>query len=239
MANHVISIPDPNVLIARAARPLPVEVIVRGYITGVTKTSLWTLYEAGDRTPYGISLPEGLHRNDALPEAIITPTTKAEAGGSDERLTSAEVVSGGHVDAELWAQVEQVALALFARGQSIAAETGLILVDTKYEFGLVDGELVVIDEVHTPDSSRYWTAESYARDPTSPVSLDKEAMREWFVARGYRGDGTPPVLPAEEAARIAARYISAYETLTGTPFVPAAQPAAQRIAAVFAGGMPR
>ena len=229
VANHVIAIPDPNVTIAHEAETLPVEVIVRGYITGVTKTSLWTLYAAGERKPYGIDLPDGLQKNDALPTPIITPTTKATGGAHDERLTRDEIINSGLVEKSLWEQVETAAIAIFTRGQEVARKAGLILVDTKYEFGLVDGKLVLIDEVHTPDSSRYWTLDSYGPGK-EPMNFDKEVLREWFVAQGYRGDGDSPALPPEFVARVAERYIQAYERLTGQSFVPGEQPAAERIA---------
>jgi phosphoribosylaminoimidazole-succinocarboxamide synthase len=228
VGNHVISIPDPNVTIAHEAEPLPVEVIVRGYITGVTKTSLWYLYSQGDRQPYGISLPDGLQKDDPLPSPIITPTTKAERGAHDERLTREEILETGLVAESLWLEVESAALSVFARGQEVARQAGLILVDTKYEFGLVNGRLVLIDEVHTPDSSRYWTQSSY--DKGDPENFDKEYLRKWFADQGYRGDGTAPDMPADFVARVAARYIAAYEKLTGRPFEPGEQPAAERIA---------
>jgi phosphoribosylaminoimidazole-succinocarboxamide synthase len=205
--NHVIAMPDENVLIGREAQPLPVEVIVRGFITGVTKTSLWTLYTNGDRHPYGIPLPDGLEKNDALPFPIITPTTKAEAGGHDERLTREEILETGLIE----------------------RAAGLVLVDTKYEFGLIDGKLAVIDEIHTPDSSRYWTLSSVERNPRAPENFDKEFLREWFNAQGYSGDGTIPRMPPEFVAQVAARYIAAYEQLTGLEFRPGSQPAAKRI----------
>jgi phosphoribosylaminoimidazole-succinocarboxamide synthase len=227
--NHVIDIPDPNVTVAHEAETLPVEVIVRGYITGVTSTALWTLYAAGERRPYGIPLPDGLQKNDPLPTPIITPTTKATGGAHDERLTRDQILDRGLVEKLLWGQVEQAAVAIFARGQEVARQAGLILVDTKYEFGLVNKRLVLIDEVHTPDSSRYWTLESYGHGK-EPANFDKEFLREWFAAQGYRGDGTPPVMPPEIIAQVAERYVRAYERLTGTAFVPGEQPAAERIA---------
>ncbi len=226
--SHVINVPDPNVTVAHEAQPLPVEVIVRGYMTGVTSTSLWTLYASGERQPYGISLPDGLKKNDALPAPIITPTTKATGGAHDERLTRDEIIGRGLVEQSLWEQVETAALAVFARGQQVARDAGLILVDTKYEFGLVDGRLVLIDEVHTPDSSRYWTAESYGQGG-EPKNFDKEFLREWFVSRGYRGEGAAPEMPDELIATAAGRYIAAYERLTGATFEPGQQPAAERI----------
>jgi phosphoribosylaminoimidazole-succinocarboxamide synthase len=232
VANHVIAMPDPNVTIAHEANALPVEVIVRGYITGVTSTALWTLYSAGVPRPYGLDLPPGLQKNDPLPEPVITPTTKASGGAHDERLTSAEVVERGLVSPELWNEVQQAALAVFRRGQQVAGRAGLILVDTKYEFGLIDGQLALIDEVHTPDSSRYWTAASYDRARAAgyePESFDKEFLRLWFVAQGYRGDGPPPAMPPDFVVEVAQRYIGAYERLTGQTFAPGAQPAGERI----------
>ena len=202
---------------------------MRGFITGVTKTSLWTMYQSGARDVYGHTLPDGLHKNDALSEAIVTPTTKAEQGGHDAPITAQEIVTRGLVNADLWAQVERVALALFARGQQVARDAGLILVDTKYEFGLIDGELTLIDELHTPDSSRYWVADSYGRDSSNPESFDKEFLRLWFAQRGYNGDGVPPVMPPEFVAQVAGRYIAAYERLTGLEFKAGKTPAAARI----------
>jgi len=228
VANHVVAVPDPNVTIGREAEALPVEVIVRGYITGVTGTSLWTLYNAGERAPYGIPLPDGLSKNDPLPHPIITPTTKATGGAHDERLTRAEILERGLVSPALWEQVENAAFAVFTHGQQVAREAGLILVDTKYEFGLIDGRLALIDEVHTPDSSRFWTAESYGHG-REPANFDKEFLREWYIAHGYRGDGTPPVMPADVIAQVAERYISAYERLTGLTFEPGELPAQSRI----------
>jgi phosphoribosylaminoimidazole-succinocarboxamide synthase len=227
--NHVIAVPDPNVMIAHEAEALPVEVIVRGYITGVTSTALWTLYAAGERTPYGIPLPDGLQKNDPLPTPIITPTTKATGGAHDERLTREDIIERGLVPQALWEQVEQVALALFARGQEVARRAGLILVDTKYEFGLINGQLALIDEIHTPDSSRYWTLESYGAG-RDPQNFDKEILREWFVAQGYRGEGAIPAMPPQFVAKVAERYIGAYERLTGETFIPGEQPALSRIA---------
>ena len=227
--NHVIAMPDENALIGREAQPLPVEVIVRGFITGVTKTSLWTLYSGGDRHPYGIPLPNGLEKNDALPFPIITPTTKAQAGGHDERLTREEILDSGLVAPELWAQIADVAVRLFTRGQEVARAAGLVLVDTKYEFGLIDGKLALIDEIHTPDSSRYWTLASVEKNPRAPENFDKEFLREWFNAQGYSGDGPIPAMPPEFVAQVAARYIAAYEQLTGLEFKPGTQPAPERI----------
>ncbi len=227
VSNHVLSVPDPNVTIGVEADALPVEVIVRGFITGVTSTSLWTLYDQGVDRPYGLDLPVGLKKNDPLPEPVITPTTKATGGAHDERLTSDEVVEQGLVEPALWKQVQEAALEVFKQGQRVAAEAGLILVDTKYEFGLIDGELALIDEVHTPDSSRYWIADTYGLG--EPQNYDKEFLRLWFVDQGYRGDGPAPSMPDEFVAEVAGRYIDAYERLTGETFEPGEQPAADRI----------
>ncbi len=227
VANHVIAVPDPNVTIGAEAEALPVEVIVRGFITGVTSTSLWTLYEQGVDRPYGLDLPSGLRKNDPLPESVITPTTKATGGAHDERLTSDEVVQHGLVEPELWAEVQQAALAVFELGQQVASAAGLVLVDTKYEFGVLDGKLALIDEIHTPDSSRYWIAESLGSG--APLNYDKEFLRLWFIEHGYRGDGPAPTMPAEFIAQVAGRYIDAYERLTGNVFEPGDQPAEARI----------
>lgn len=231
--NHLISVPDPNVLIARNANPLPVEVVVRGYITGVTSTSLWQQYADGARTMYGHHFPDGLRKNTALPHALVTPTTKAENGGHDEPLTVADVISRRLVEPNLWGETVDAALRLFQRGQQVAASAGLILADTKYEFGLDDdGRLMLIDEMHTPDSSRYWIADTHeARlaDGKEPESLDKEVVRRALLATGYRGEGPPPALPDEVWQETSTRYIDAYERLTGTTFQPGAYPVGPRI----------
>ncbi len=226
--NHVIAVPDPNVTLAREAVPLPIEVVVRGYITGVTKTSLWTLYAQGQRDVYGVRLPEGLRKNDRLPTPIVTPTTKAVAGHHDEPLTPAAIVERGLLPEELWRHVESAALALFVRGQELAAPVGLILVDTKYEFGLVDGCLTLVDELHTPDSSRFWTQPSH-QPGREPEHLDKEYLRAWFAAQSYVGEGEPPPIPAELVVEVARRYLMVYERLSGRAFMPAQQPAVGRI----------
>ncbi|MEO1270054.1 MAG: phosphoribosylaminoimidazolesuccinocarboxamide synthase [Myxococcota bacterium] len=230
---HLIHSPDPNIVVTREAQPLPVEVVVRGFITGSTSTALWTLYSQGVEQPYGLNLPQGLVKNAQLPQPVITPTTKAERGQHDERLSHHEVLERGLIAPDLWAEVQETALALFTRGQEVAARAGLLLVDTKYEFGLIDGRLTLIDEVHTPDSSRYWVADSYdaaMREGSAPEHFDKEFLRLWFGARGYKGEGQPPEMPAEFAAQVAGRYIAAYERLTGKLFEPGEQPAAERIA---------
>lgn len=232
--NHVVSVPDPNLLVARAARPLPVEVVVRGYITGVTSTSLWRQYADGAREIYGHRFPDGLRKNTPLPNPLVTPTTKGDDGAHDEPLTVAEVAERGLVPHRRWGEVVEAALQLFRRGQERAAAAGLVLADTKYEFGTAaDGSLLLIDELHTPDSSRYWVADSYEARLAAgeePESLDKEVVRRALLDAGYTGDGPPPELGEAVWAETTRRYVSAYERLTGTTFVPGAYPVPDRIA---------
>jgi phosphoribosylaminoimidazole-succinocarboxamide synthase len=231
--NHAASLPDPNALVAQEVEPFSVEVIVRGFITGVTTTALWYRYSLGERDIYGYHFPEGLKKNQALPEAIITPTTKGGSTGHDERLTCAEVVENGHLDAETWEQVMAAALAIFQRGQQVAENAGLILVDTKYEFGRAPGGAVkLIDEVHTPDSSRYWKADSYPERFTAgqePENFDKEFVRLAYADRGYRGDGPIPEMEADLWVAASQRYIAIYEILTGQAFVPGEYPVEPRL----------
>jgi phosphoribosylaminoimidazole-succinocarboxamide synthase len=231
--NHVIDLPDPNALVAREVDPLLVEVIVRGYITGVTSTALWYRYSLGEREIYGYEFPEGLQKNQALPEPIITPTTKGGPTGHDERLTCAEVVERGFLDTRTWEIVQSAALALFKRGQAVARQAGLILVDTKYEFGRgPDGRVMLIDEVHTPDSSRFWKASSYAESAETgaePENFDKEFIRLAYAAQGYRGEGEPPAMPAALWAAASQRYTAIYEMLTGQTFAPGEYPVEERL----------
>ena len=237
VANHVVDLPDPNLLVARAAQPLPVEVVVRGYITGVTSTSLWRQYADGARTIYGYHFSDRLRKNTELPSAIVTPTTKAEHGGHDEPLSPSDVTRKGLVATDLWRTVESAALELFARGQEIARQSGLILADTKYEFGTTPaGELLLIDEVHTPDSSRYWVADTYEQRLSAdeePESLDKEVVRRALIGAGYDGNGAPPELAPEVWEATSRRYIDAYERLTGLTFQPGSYPVEDRIREVL------
>lgn len=231
--NHLVAMPDPNVLVVEDARVWPVEMVIRGYITGVTDTALWSSYARGARELYGLRFPDGLRKNQRLPEPVITPTTKAYGGGHDEMITRDEIVARGIVPPDVYAAMEDATRRLFARGQAVAAERGLILVDTKYEFGDVGGTLTLVDEVHTVDSSRYWLAESYAArfaTGAEPETFDKEFLRRWYVDQGYRGEGDPPPLPDALARQMSRLYIAAYERLTGEAFVPAPGPAAERIA---------
>ena len=233
IANHIVSLPDPNATIALGATPLPVEVIVRGVMTGSTSTSIWKQYEQGKRKIYGYSFADNILKNTLLPEAIITPTTKGDAGAHDEPLTNAEVVERGFVDANTWKTVQVSALALFARGQEVAKRAGLLLADTKYEFGtLPNGDVIIIDEMHTPDSSRFWELSSYQDRLAAgkePESLDKEPIRLALDAIGYRGDGRPPELDGSVIAATTKRYIAAYERLTESAFAPGEYPIQPRL----------
>ena len=231
--NHIVSLPDPNAAVVKVAEPFLVEVIVRGYITGVTSTALWYRYSLGERNIYGYNFPEGLQKNAALLEPIITPTTKGGATGHDERLTCAEVVEKGLLDKQTWDQVQAAALAVFKRGQEIARKAGMILVDTKYEFGrAADGSVVLIDEVHTPDSSRFWKADTYKERFTAgedPENFDKEFIRITYAEKGYRGDGEAPSMPDKLWASAGERYITIYELLTGKTFEAGEYPIEKRL----------
>jgi phosphoribosylaminoimidazole-succinocarboxamide synthase len=220
--NHVLDYPDPNVVIARRLDILPVELVVRDYLAGTTGTSVLTLYKAGQREMYGLRLPDGLRDNQRLPHPILTPTSKAFDGAHDAPLTPAEIVSRGLATAAQWAQLSDYALALFACGQTMAAQSGLILVDTKYEFGTdADGRIVLADEIHTPDSSRYWRADSYeARFAAGerPESFDKDFVRNWVAARCDPYRDAIPAIPEDLVLATAAVYIQAFEAITGQTF---------------------
>lgn len=222
--NHVISYPDPNVVIGRKLTILPVEIVVRGYLAGSTSTSILTQYKAGARRLYGHDLPDGMRDNQVLPQAMITPTSKAFDGGHDEPLTADQIIAQGLLTQAQWDQISAYALALFARGQEMALARGLILVDTKYEFGLDEtGRILLADEIHTPDSSRYWIANGYqsAFDTGGrPPSFDKDVIRSWVVARCDPYQGPIPEIPADMIAKTAEVYIQAFEAITGQVFVP-------------------
>jgi phosphoribosylaminoimidazole-succinocarboxamide synthase len=221
--NHVIDYPDPNVVVCRRLEILPVEIVVRDYLTGTTGTSIWPMYKSGQREIYGVRLPEGLRENQKLLSTIITPTTKAGQGNHDEPVTPDEVISRGLLTSRQWRIVSQLALSLFARGRAIAEKRGLILVDTKYEFGVdAMGRIILADEIHTPDSSRYWTCDSYehrfaAGDP--PETLDKDFLRRWVSARCNPYRDPLPEIPDEIILETARIYIDAYETITGREFI--------------------
>ena len=231
--NHVLSVPDPQAMRGVECRPIPVEFVVRGYLTGVSDTSIGRAYERGDREFCGHVLPDGLRRHQALPTPLLTPTTKAPKGEHDVGVSRAWLLAHDRISAERFDELERASLALFAAGQAMAAERGLILVDTKYEFGeRPDGALVLIDEIHTPDSSRYWYVDGYAdamARGADPHSLDKEFLRRWLVEHGFRGEGPPPTLPDELRGEAARRYIEVYELLTGRPFEPDLEPPLLRL----------
>ncbi|MRG92035.1 phosphoribosylaminoimidazolesuccinocarboxamide synthase [Polyangium spumosum] len=222
--NHVISVPDPNVVEAVECAPLPVEMVVRAYVTGVTSTSIWTHYARGERVFCGHRLPDGLRKNDRLPAPILTPSTKAPKGGHDVSASREEILAEGVVSARDFDEAAAMVMALFAFGQERCEERGLILVDTKYELGKTkDGRIVVIDEIHTPDSSRFWFAGTYDERRAGgeePESFDKEYVRRWLAAAGFSGDGPIPAIPDEVRIEAARRYIEAFETITGQAFVP-------------------
>ena len=222
--NHLISVPDPCASLVRECSVLPVEFVYRGYLTGVTSTSIWTAYARGERVYCGHRLPDGLKKHQALPEPLLTPTTKAEQGAHDELTSRAELIEKGTLSEELFDRAARICARLFAAGQAFAGERGLILVDTKYELGLdPQGEIVVIDEIHTPDSSRYWYLHSYERslaEGRDPQPIDKEYLRRWLVEQGYRGEGRVPSIPDEVRCEAARRYIEAYEQVTGRAFEP-------------------
>jgi phosphoribosylaminoimidazole-succinocarboxamide synthase len=222
--NHVLAYPDPNVVVGRRLDILPVEIVVRAYLAGTTATSILTLYKKGAREMYGVRLPDGLRENQALPQAIITPTSKAFDGGHDEPLTPAAILDQGLLTQDQWDTVSAHALALFARGQAMAAQRGLILADTKYEFGLdPEGRIVLADEIHTPDSSRFWVADTYPdrfERGLRPESFDKDVVRDWVAQRCDPYKDSIPDIPPEVILRTALVYVQAFETITGLTFDP-------------------
>lgn len=232
--NHLISIPDPNILISKHCQMIPVEMVVRGYLSGVTKTSIWYSYEKGEREIYGIKFPDGMKKNQKLPTPIITPTTHPEAGSSlhDERLTKKEIIDKKIISKNLYEQMEKVSLALFEYGSKICKKKGLILVDTKYEFGIYDGKLILVDEIHTPDSSRFWIAATYEKNfknNKEPENFDKEFLRLWYAQKGFLGNGKPPKMSEKLIIDLARRYIAIYEKITGKKFDPFMYPIEKRI----------
>jgi len=221
-ANHVISYPDPNIAIVKRLDMLPIEMVVRDYLTGSTETSIWPMYERGERMLYGHQFADGLRKSEKLPGTILTPTTKAEAGGHDAPITRPEIIEQGLLSQAQWDELAETSLAVFARGREIAAANGLILVDTKYEFGTdEDGRIRLADEIHTPDSSRYWITESYPacfEAGQNPESLDKEFLRLWIAARCDPYKDPIPDIPAETLMEFSAKYVSLFETVTGGTF---------------------
>ena len=227
VANHIDDEVSARSVTVQKCDVLPVEVVVRGYLTG----SAWRDYEKG-KPISGIELKKGLRFNQRFDEPLLTPSTKAEQGDHDEPIASSEIVKRGIVEKALWEKVEETALALFKRGSEVAADRGLILVDTKYEFGVLNGELTLIDEIHTPDSSRYWYVDRYERamsEGRNPEALDKEYVRLWLGEQGYKGEGTPPELPDNIRCEAARRYIEAFEQVTGRAFEPNTEEPVARI----------
>ena len=220
--NHVIGVPDPNVLVAKECELIPVEMVVRGYITGVTTTSAWYNYERGIRNFCGNILPEGMRKDEKFKKPIITPSTKAEKGLHDESVSGDEIIKRGLVDKNIYRKMEKAALELFDFGTKLVAKNNLILVDTKYEFGLDKNKnLMLIDEMHTPDSSRFWIKDTYEKNfakGEEPDKLDKEYVRQFLAKQGFVGDGKIPPIPDDIKVEAARRYIKAYEMITGKDF---------------------
>ena len=242
--NHVIGYPDPNVITGKRLSMLPVEMVVRAYMTGSTSTSIWPMYERGERVMYGHRFPDGLVKNQKLPQTIITPTTKGDQGDHDEPTAAEDLVASGAVSQAQWDRLAEASLALFARGQAIAAENGLILVDTKYEFGTDEaGTITLADEVHTPDSSRYWLADSYEARLAAgqePDSLDKEFLRLWIAERCDPYKDPIPEIPADTLRDFSGKYMRLYEQVTGQLFEkpPLDQPVRDRVRANLAAAFP-
>ena len=220
--NHVLQVPDPNVTVARECKLIPVEMVVRGYLTGVTTTSAWYNYEKGVRDFCGNKLPDGMKKDQKFDKPIITPSTKAEKGAHDESVSGEEMIKRGIVDEKIYRQMEKVAIELYNFGKELVAKNNLILVDTKYEFGLdADGNLTLIDEIHTPDSSRFWVKDTYEKlfaEGKEPQKLDKEYVRQFLANKGFIGEGEIPEIPDEVKIEAAKRYIKAYEMITGQEF---------------------
>tara|TARA_B110000014_G_scaffold259919_1_gene248611 strand:- start:793 stop:1740 length:948 start_codon:yes stop_codon:yes gene_type:complete len=227
--NHFIKSVDPQVLLVQEAKPLPVEVIVRRYITG----SLWRDYQASKHHVYDLSFKDDLKMNEKFDTAILTPSTKEDYGKHDEPISKKEILNRGLVSKEIYEQAEEYALKLFQRGEEWADKQGLILVDTKYEFGLVGDQLIVIDEIHTPDSSRYWIKNEYEErfnKGENQLMLDKENIRQWLISKGFSGEGTPPELDDEIRVLLSEKYIQLYKILTNKEFEPSVGDVSDRIA---------
>ena len=231
--NHLVSAPHPNLWLVRECEPIPVEMVVRGYLTGTSPTSAWTAYARGERNFCGNQLPDGLQQEQPFPEPIITPSTKAEQGAHDESVAPDELFSRGLVDRELYDRMAETSMRLYQRGVELAVRQGLIFVDTKYEFGLLDGQLTLMDEVNTPDSSRYWLADTYEeryQAGQSPQKMDKDHVRNWLSGQGFRGDGQPPTLTEEVKVEATRRYLSVYEMVVGEPFAGQSGPVSESLA---------
>jgi phosphoribosylaminoimidazole-succinocarboxamide synthase len=230
--NHMIHSPDPNVMVVEECNPLPIEMVVREYVTGVTKTSIWHNYENGVRNFCGNKLPDGLRKDQKLPEPIFTPSTKAAKGGHDESLSCDEMIKRKLVSKDDMEKIKEISLKLFERGREIAAKQGIILVDTKYEFGKLGDELMLIDEIHTPDSSRFWFADTYEKlfnEGKEQHRIDKEYVRTWLADHGFNGEGEIPKVPDDVKVEASTLYIEAFEKITGLAFKADDGPVIKRI----------
>lgn len=228
--NHIIDVLDPNIMLVKNCEILPVEVVVRAYLTG----SAWRDYEKG-KLISGVGLPSGMRPSQRMPKVVLTPSTKAEQGKHDMPISEKEIVSSGIVSKELWDQVHETALQLFAVGEEVADRQGLILVDTKYEFGVYQGKLILADEIHTLDSSRYWVKKTYNErfeKGEAPEMLDKEPVRQWLITQGFMGEGQPPPFSDEKRVEIARHYISSYDKITGQTFTPSVDSFSRRVTAL-------
>lgn len=225
--NHVISMPDPCVMIGQQVSIVPIEVVVRGYVAG----SAWRDYKAG-RKVSGVELPQGLQEFDPLPEPIVTPSTKEAFGEHDQPISESEIIERGLVSAPLWDEMRETALTLFSFAAADLRDRGLLFVDTKYEFGVLNGEVILADEIHTIDSSRFWVADSYEdnlKRGAAPEMLDKEPIRRWLMDRGFRGEGPLPVVPDEYRLQLADHYAHSFKRITGSDFVPEMSPPLERL----------
>jgi phosphoribosylaminoimidazole-succinocarboxamide synthase len=232
VANHMISVPDPNVMVGKLCSPIPIEMVVRGYITGSTNTSIWYSYKQGERKIYGLDFPEGLKKNQKLVSPVITPTTKGSVSGHDERMTREEILASGVVQESVYKQMEEATYALFKRGNEIAEKAGLIMPDTKYEFGIFEGKLTLMDELHTPDGSRFWIKDTYEErfeKEEEPENFDKEFIRLWYTSRIDPYKDPIPDMPEDLMITASRRYIDVYEKLTGKEFKVFEYPIKERI----------
>ncbi len=232
--NHVVAHPHPNVLIVKNAKLIPIEMVVRGYITGVTGTSIWGSYDKGERIIYGLKFPDGLKKNQKLKKPVITPTTHPEAGSGlhDERLTKKEIIGKKLLNKKTYEHLEKISLKLFKFGQMLCEKKGIILVDTKYEFGIYKGKVILVDEIHTPDSSRFWIKKTYKerlKKGLEPESFDKEFLRIWFKNKGYMGEEKPPKMTIDFISKISNRYTEIYERITGQKFIPSREKVDEKV----------
>ncbi|MEK6967660.1 MAG: phosphoribosylaminoimidazolesuccinocarboxamide synthase [Nanoarchaeota archaeon] len=221
IGNHMLDVPDPNVMVVKECEPIMVEMVVREYVTGVTKTSIWYNYQQGIRNFCGNKLPEGMRKDQKLPKPILTPSTKAEKGEHDESVSPEEIVQRGLLSKAEMEELKEIAFKLFERGKQIVEKQGIILVDTKYEFGKLNGKLVLIDEIHTPDSSRFWFKDTYEKlfsEDKEQRKIDKEYVRSWLADRGFIGEGPIPKIPKKVMDEASRRYIQAFEKITGQSF---------------------